>query len=417
MYLTSLAIILFILAAFLAWRQFRLALAGLCLLLPAYLIRLNFGLLPSTVLEVLFGAVFLVWLIKYGRSDSKQILSAIKKNKLFFILIGVFVLASILGILASDMWWASLGQWRAYFLEPVLVFIMIIGRRAETETTKKDEISANDLIWFLGLSTISVSLLAILQKFSGFFFPPSLWDAELNGRVTSFFTTPNAIGLFIGPVLPLLLAVWPSASKNKKIFILAVVFLGLVAIFLSFSQGAWVALAAALLVGLCLFSYKKWAIALVLVGSLMIIGSASLRSAVFFEDKSGVNRLRLWSDTVGFLSVSPKNFVFGAGIRQFFRKVEKPLYNPVEMERLIYPHNLFLNFWSETGLLGLLSFAGIYIWLMLRAVGIFKKNRYWGAALLMSLTYFLIHGLVDVPYFKNDLALLWWLIVAVIFIV
>ena len=45
-----------------------------------------------------------------------------------------------------------------------------------------------------------------------------------------------------------------------------------------------------------------------------------------------------------------------------------------------------------------------------------KYSRIVGAGLLGSLTVLVVHGLVDVPYFKNDLSFLFWIIIAVIFI-
>ena len=84
------------------------------------------------------------------------------------------------------------------------------------------------------------------------------------------------------------------------------------------------------------------------------------------------------------------------------------------MERLIYPHNLFLNFWTETGLVGLLSFAGILGYAFYLGYKIRKNNLIWGAGLITALAVFLIHGLVDVPYFKNDLAMLFWIIISIV---
>ena len=74
-------------------------------------------------------------------------------------------------------------------------------------------------------------------------------------------------------------------------------------------------------------------------------------------------------------------------------------------EIYLYPHNLFITFWSEIGLLGLIAF----IWLI---VLFFKKTIFNRAtlarALIASMLIILIHGLVDVPYFKNDLAVIFW---------
>jgi len=91
-------------------------------------------------------------------------------------------------------------------------------------------------------------------------------------------------------------------------------------------------------------------------------------------------------------------------------------WQPVEV--YLYPHNIILNFWSELGLAGAL----LFVWLIGKYfVGGFKIWRYFSdrepecyliLGLIGSMTVVVIHGLVDVPYFKNDLAVLFWLLLA-----
>jgi O-antigen ligase len=76
---------------------------------------------------------------------------------------------------------------------------------------------------------------------------------------------------------------------------------------------------------------------------------------------------------------------------------------------------ILLNFWSEIGLFGMISFAGICAYIFGLGLKILKKNIFFGAALLASLVIIFIHGMVDVPYFKNDLAMLFWVITSLFF--
>jgi O-antigen ligase len=87
-------------------------------------------------------------------------------------------------------------------------------------------------------------------------------------------------------------------------------------------------------------------------------------------------------------------------------------------ENLIYPHDIVLNFWSETGLLGLAAFA----WLVVQVVrvalrGLRMAGEPWARAMAVGLlglvVAFLVHGVVDVPYFKNDQALAFWALLGV----
>ena len=71
--------------------------------------------------------------------------------------------------------------------------------------------------------------------------------------------------------------------------------------------------------------------------------------------------------------------------------------------------------WVELGIIGLISLIGLIssIFLFVRK----NKNDIFTLAATSGLLTMFLHGLVDVPYFKNDLAILTWLLVAVIVIV
>ncbi len=383
--------------------NFRAATLILICLFPAYLIRFNLGPLPSTAFEITFAAFAGTWLVKYGRNDYKIIKNFFIRNRWFAVAFLSFFIASVISIFVSDMWWFSFGEWRAYFLQPIILFLILIGRREMLNQTL--------LITALSFSTLSISIFGIFQKFTGFSLPT-------DGRATSFFTSPNAVGLYLGPVIMLTIYLLIRENKSpKKIFFFSqflIFFLSLAVIFLTRSLGTIIAILSGILILLWLLNKRRLAVGLLL---LIIVAGALFSPVTNFitsKNQSSGNRLILWKYSAEFLTASPKKFVFGTGIRQFFRKVQKPHYNVKQMERLIYPHNIFLNFWTETGLLGLLSFGILYGFLIAKAIRIYRQNQILGACLLSALTVLLIHGLIDVPYFKNDLAMLFWTIAALI---
>ncbi|PIT88533.1 MAG: hypothetical protein COU29_02000 [Candidatus Magasanikbacteria bacterium CG10_big_fil_rev_8_21_14_0_10_36_32] len=409
---------------FLAWKNFRLAIGWLILCLPAYLIRFNFGPLPSTLLEINFAVIFIIWLIRYFKTDWLNIKSTIKQNKTIFVFVGFFLLSTIVSIfwgawddpVFSRSILKATGIWRAYFLEPLLLFFVLIGRNGDS-TTNKSKIKSNDLVKFLVISGLSVGLLAIVQKITGYLYSPSLWDDVLNGRVTSFFTSPNAIGLYLSPLVALLAILLLKRKEEKFNFLkitlyILLLLIILTAIIFSFSQGAWVALGVAFVFCAIIFGYKKIAIFTIMTAVIMAWTIPSLKEAVTFNDQAGRNRLELWKYSAEYLTTSPTNFIFGSGLRQFFNEVQRPHYDVKKMERLIYPHNLLLNFWLETGLLGMISFVGILICASSLSILLCKKNLMLGAGFLLALLIIFIHGLVDVPYFKNDLSMIFWIIIA-----
>ncbi|PIT87412.1 MAG: hypothetical protein COU31_03025 [Candidatus Magasanikbacteria bacterium CG10_big_fil_rev_8_21_14_0_10_40_10] len=391
----------FLLFVFLAFRNFRLSLGLFIIGLPAYLLRVSIGPLPGTVLELFFWAIFLVWLAKYAKSDWQNLKQIIKKYFWLFVFISLFVLASLLAVFTSGAVYSAFGLWRAYFLEPVLLLLILLGR--------KNQLAGKYLAQALVLSTVSISLYAVFQKFTGLGISTPEWTIQATRRATAFFSSPNAIGLFVVPILALATSLW-----NKKHQYLWVIFwiISLLALFFTKSQGALIGLSAGVVVFIFCLGYKKIALFAVLAGVFLIVIVPSLRSAVFFTDRASNNRLILWSQTWDYLSASKSNFIFGAGLRQFYDKVQKPTHDWSVLERHIYPHNIFLNFWSETGLIGLLSFTAILAGLYYLAWLVWKKNQMSGAAIFFALTALLTQGLVDVPYFKNDLAFLFWIIVA-----
>lgn len=403
----AIATLYFVLFGYLASKNFKTAVGLLILFLPSYFIRFNIGPLPTSVLEVTFGSLFLVWLWKHSRNDLVEIKNFCKERKVFCISIILFFIFSIFGIFTSGHRIQALGIWRAYFLEPMLFFILLIGRRKE--------IGTKDLIWFLSLSTVSISVLAVIQKLTGQFFSPTLRPqdlADLHGRVTSFFTSPNAIGLYVAPIIPLM--VYGLKDEKRKNIYLLILLLALVAIGLSFSEGAWVALAVGVVVALYLNRKRKTVFGILVLGLLAVATVASLRQNLMFQNQSGQNRLVLWKYTVNYLTKSPSNFIWGAGIKEWFEKVQKPVNNFKEIEPLIFPHNLFLNFWSEIGLFGVVTFVLIFGLLFWEAIKKYSANKFWGIALMSMLVVFFVHGMVDVPYFKNDLSFLWWVIATII---
>ena len=389
---------------FFSWRNFQWAFFLFCLSLPAYLIRFNFFGFPTTALEVMWGGLFGAWLLRYAREDWREIKTFFQSNKLFSIFFLLFFLSSVFGVLASDEWYKSLGQWRAYFLEPMILFLILVGR--------KKFLNWEFPIYGLLFSGLMVAILALLQKISPWFFPPSLWDDDFGYRVTSFFTSPNSIGLFLLPLLPL--SFWLAFSflkKNKKILfvvMIGVVLFFLLALFFSFSQGAWVGAFVALVVYLFFIGKKKVAASVVLLSVVLALFVPNVRDAVLFKDRGSQNRIVLWTDSINYLTDQPNNFLWGTGIRQFFRKIEKPHYDAKIMERLIYPHNIFLNFWTEIGLFGLIGFVGILFFAFSWSFGL--PDKILSASFLSAWSAFFIHGLVDVPYFKNDLAFLFWIL-------
>jgi len=103
------------------------------------------------------------------------------------------------------------------------------------------------------------------------------------------------------------------------------------------------------------------------------------------------------------LKASP---IVGAGLSGYQTAI-KPYHVNTWMEIFLYPHNIVLTIWSELGLLGLIAAGLLLAWF---AKQLLARRDSIAVMLASSMVIILIHGLVDVPYFKNDLAVIFWML-------
>lgn len=388
----GLAIVLAAFAA-LAFRDLRAALLLFIGALPAYAIRLQVAGLPTTALELMFAILFFAWLFR----REKRFVDVRGWRAL---LLGWLVVATVAVFVSPDTR-AAAGAWKAYFVEPVL-FFLIACDLLRTHAQRDLAVRA------LGATAIVLGATAIVQRFTGFGVPPP-WDAPGEFRATTFFGFPNANGLLLAPIVPLLLGGLAADRKKPRLAAFwAVALLGAAAaIFLAQSEGAVIgAVAGCFAAGLLHRRFRKIAAGALVAGALAVALVAPVRDAAVekltLEDWSGRVRKEMWGEAFAMLKDRP---LLGAGLAGY-PTVFAPYHEAGHIEIFQYPHTLVLNFWSELGAAGLALFA----LLMARFFRDALATRAWtlaGAGVAL-----LVHGLVDVPYFKNDLSMLFWLLMA-----
>lgn len=357
--------------------------------LPLYVLRLSAGPLPTTVLEVFLLSVFLGSL-RY--LDLELIKSTFKRRDIQVVLAFV-VLGFLQSFVAPDII-SGLGIWRAFFLEPALFYILI-RVFFEAEDFKR-------LRFNLYTTGALLAVIGLIQFATGLGLPAP-WDIER--RITSIFPYPNALGLFLAPLVGLA-ALDKDLSGSKKV---ALVTLFSVGIYLAETEAALVAvITAALVVSFFKFKSKR-----VIIGALATLTIAAallvqpIREKVLLQDYSGTVRQSQWSETVQMLS---DNWLLGAGTGGY-EETFQPYHENQDIEIFAYPHNWVLNAWSDLGLAGVLMFLAIAGLFLIHLPKLVKKSP--GASMAMLII--LIHGLVDVPFFKNDLAILTLIIVSLMY--
>jgi len=430
----------------LAWKRLDLATLLIIATTPLYLIRFNIISIPFTVLEAMILIAFTLWIFIYKSINFKNLF---KKNNTtsypykWEIISVLFI--SWIAIISAGISNESLGVWKAYFFEPLLLFILIINLFSSVSGRKK-------IIWSLATSALIVSIFAIYQKFTGHFISNPFWAIEETRRVVSFFGYPNAVGLFLAPLTLLFSGYLISILKDKgwqeKLFLIITIFLSLLAIIFAKSEGALVGLIVAGFI-FSLFINKKVRIGAIILATITVIIIASyspLRQftleKITLNDLSGQIRRQQWIETKKMLSNNL--FLQGAGLSNYQKMVapyhqegifvknndpnwlekirnsadyRKQMWQPTEI--YMYPHNIFLNFWSELGIFGVLLFLWIIAKFLWQSALLFNKEknnpeRFIALGLFGFMLVLLIHGLVDVPYFKNDLSVLFWVIIALL---
>ncbi len=388
----TLLTVAFIAFALLAWKNLRAAFLLFVAALPTYVIRFQVGPLPTTALEILFAILFAAWMLK----REKRLIDI----KGWGWLLLAWIAVATVSLFVSPDFRAAAGVWKAYFIEPIL-FFLIANDLLRTQADR--EAAVHSLAW----SAIAISIPAILQHWTNWGVPPP-WNLPGQERSTSIYGYPNATGLFLAPIVPLFF-------KKKPLHLIALA-CSLAAIVLVQSEGAIVGLIAATGVFLlCFKETRKRALAVGAILAVVIFAVPATRAVAIekltLNDWSGRVRKEMWGETMNMLK---DHAVFGAGLSGY-PIVFNPYHKARHIEIFQYPHDILLNFWVETGLAGVLVFFLLVGQDLQTIRSLMKRDprlRAWCAMLFASMTALLVHGLVDVPYFKNDLSMLFWLLLA-----
>ena len=373
---------------YLAQRSFVWATAFITAFLPFYLIRFKIEFLPMTLLELMILILAIVWLIK---GEDKKL------GNFKYPIVAWLIVATISVFVSPDLK-TALGIWKAYFIEPILFFIVFIN----VIKTKKD---LSLIFKALGFSALYISLFAIWQKITGQGVESLVsFGGQEVLRVTSVFGYPNAVGLFLAPLILIFIC-----QKNKLSYWLLSL-LALLAIIFAKSEGAIFGILAGLIfLGLSLKFWRKFTLVGIIISIFLILFTPSLKNYFWqkatLSDFSGQIRKEMWQETLQMLKQKP---ILGAGLSGY-QKAVTPYHKKSYIEIYLYPHNIFLNFWSELGIAGLI----VFLWIIIKffRTGLKNKNDIINISLNAAMVVLLFHGLVDAPYFKNDLSVLFWLII------
>jgi O-antigen ligase len=216
---------------------------------------------------------------------------------------------------------------------------------------------------------------------------------------------PNAVAAFLGVTVPLGLmrALTSQAFPRKMSWILCTVII-LYAIFLTYSRGAYVALAAVTMLSATIFILRRLPrrTALFIIGLGIIVQGPDDLPLLSSAFSRATDRGRLYQNSLGLA----EDYAFtGIGLGDTFAMVYSRYVLMIRVPYLTYAHNLPLAVWLNQGLLGLLSFAGIIITLYTLVYRVMRtveplRRLFHGAWL--GATVALLHGLTDSPQYADN---------------
>ena len=352
--------------------------------LPIYLIKFTILKIPTTALELLIYVLVIIWFLKGGYRNLWDI---VKHERLLVWGIVFFLLGVSVATMFSWDLRTSAGIWKAWFVDPILFFTVFI-----TVIKKEDIKNVFKSIIFSG---VVVALISLVYLICG--------KLNYQGRLQEFSILPNYLAMYLA--VPLLLSLWFALKEFRGTArgFYGIIFLVLsIVIFFTKSFGALFGLIGAMGFGLIVYLYcrnrEKIVLGIIIIGFVvvLIIGLWKIHSLEGLRSFDA--RFIIWKSAIDAFLENP---VTGIGPGTF-----EAYFPPYPKWGVPQPHNIFLAFLIQTGLIGFVGFTLILIW--------FYKKSTKNLVLLCIMTYFLMHGLVDTTYWKNDLSLSFWTIIGAV---
>lgn len=365
--------------------------------LPLYLIKFNFFQLSFNLLDFLALLSIGCW---FWENNQQSFFALFKRNRAFFWASSALFGGLLLSFVSNQPSLHGLGIVGSWFLIPFLFTFLFFSQNQSKQTVRF-------LTLNLYLSIFIVSLVALLYKFTN--------NLTYDGRLAAFYDSPNYLAMFLAPGLFLgFYLFFPAQNKTfsskKTIFLFLLSLIPILsALYFTFSYATWTASGIALF-ALGFFSRKKtnkpflFLIALsFLILSFFLIQFPSVKMQSLLQENprsSWASRQMIWQSSSKILR---DHLIFGIGpgnFQQNYLAYQK--YFPPYLEWAVpQPHNIYLAFWLQTGFLGLAGFLLLLFFLF--------QNKNASLALWSFFVYLVLHGMFDTPYWKNDLAYLFWL--------
>lgn len=373
-------------------------------LLPAYLLRFGFFGVRTNLLEVLILFSFL-WLaikmmVEMPISEARtRFKAAILNNKQICLSAGLIVVGLIASAFMSDNPFVGLGIIKGWFIFPFMLLAVIL-----IYFDKKRAVNIFKALFFSSFLVATISLVYLLSS-----------QLTYDGRLKAFFNSPNYLAMYLvpGAIIGSIVLFWIEKEKIKsRIIYSASLLIITAALYFTYSYAAWLSLLIAL--GAVFLSQKKLDKKKLLVFGLAVVAlwllarnTDKFHDLSSFSDRSSLqSRMMIWRSAGRMLQ---DDWLLGIGPGMFQEKYleNQKYYLPYLEWAVPHPHNVYLAFWLYGGTAGISGFLLLlFFWWKETMRRSNDPLRLIALGIMVSI---LAHGFFDTTYFKNDLAIIFWL--------
>jgi O-antigen ligase len=388
-------------------------------LFPVQLYRFLFPM-SEIILLVTIGAWGLHGLVTWGqmRRHGERLNLSPTRLKLTDWLVGAYVTLGALTLFWSTYTGFALTEYRTLFIEPALFYLIY-------RTANLTLLDRQRLVMALLLAGIAVSGISLVQYLRG---ETIITAEDASRRLAGVYGSPNNLALFLGRIIPFMFAALITAHA-KQTRVLALMGLGLTGLTVMLTQsvgGLFIGIPAALAVVLVVAWGRRGLLGLIVVGIVVVVGFAAAASqsdrfarALDFTQGTNFYRIRVMQSAWQIIKERP---LTGLGLDQFLYAFRDSYIYPDAWPEpnLSHPHNILLDFWVRLGLGGVLLLLGFIIACLIslwRVCRQWRGQAFWGWAILGmigALVDTLIHGLLDNSIFVPDLAIVFFMLLALI---
>ncbi|WP_066890653.1 O-antigen ligase family protein [Clostridium nigeriense] len=315
------------------------------LFIVLYPILPSYGSINSDLILYLLALIQIIGFIffKDERKNFNINLRLLIKDKIFLSLFLLNIVMYFSTLIAEDKRIALTGSIR--FTMYIFIYYSIAYK-----LKVKDSINLV-MTSFIGIATLS-GIVSIIQLISLNFSHIKLNEEH---RIASFLENPNNLGAYtILSIFIVLLLFLSEKNKRKKLLLFFSLIILSVNIILSQSRNALIMLFLGALLVAIIYDKRVLIFSILLPVILFIIPQSRYRIMDIFNPDQNSSRFKIWKSAVLMIKDNP---YFGVGYDNFAVKYPNYIYhNPDLMVhgsyKALHPHNIFLKFQSELGILG-----------------------------------------------------------------